>query len=246
LSLAEPTGESWPLYGRRLAPAYPFIEAEVRYAVKHEYALTAVDAIARRMRLSFLDAQATLDALPRVVDIMGEELGWSLDRKTKEIERAGAYLLSMGLQPGTTLPEAQPSSLIERVSGALSTGLGLRTPTKVSPSSSKPASFSRAQFEGGELEILKSAFARVAKVDRLPLTEVVSLVHELPGYKSITAKEAEYVLTETGLSNRPDVEFDEFVEICAGLKEVAIAPAPRSSPKSERRRIPVERTGGGV
>jgi len=58
------------LYGVRLSPLYPFIEAEVRYAVRHEYAQTPVDVISRRLRLSFLNAQAALDSLPRIIEIM--------------------------------------------------------------------------------------------------------------------------------------------------------------------------------
>lgn len=36
---------------KRLAMGYPFIEAEVVYAARHEYAFTAVDMIANRIRL---------------------------------------------------------------------------------------------------------------------------------------------------------------------------------------------------
>ena len=50
------------------------IDAEVRYAARHEYAQSAIDVIARRTRLSFLNAQAALEALPTVVDILGEEV----------------------------------------------------------------------------------------------------------------------------------------------------------------------------
>lgn len=56
----------------------------MRYAVRHEYAQTAVDVIARRTRLSFLNAQAALEALPRVIDIMAGELKW--DSRRKEVE----------------------------------------------------------------------------------------------------------------------------------------------------------------
>jgi glycerol-3-phosphate dehydrogenase len=41
-SLASLAGPGkWPV-GRRLVPGYPYIEAEVRYAVKYEYAMTAI------------------------------------------------------------------------------------------------------------------------------------------------------------------------------------------------------------
>ena len=47
--MAEETGLRWPLYGKRIDPVYPYIEAEVRYATRREYAHTAVDVIARRV-----------------------------------------------------------------------------------------------------------------------------------------------------------------------------------------------------
>lgn len=59
----------------------PYVEAEVFYATRHEYACTAVDILARRTRLAFVDAQAALAALPRVIEIMSKELGWSRARQ---------------------------------------------------------------------------------------------------------------------------------------------------------------------
>ena len=54
-------------YGKRLAHNLPYIEAEVLYATRHEFATTAVDVIARRLRLAFLDSKAAHAALPRTV-----------------------------------------------------------------------------------------------------------------------------------------------------------------------------------
>lgn len=51
-----------------------------RYGVR-EYACTAVDMIARRLRLSFLNSQAAMEALPGIIDIMAEELNWSNTEK---------------------------------------------------------------------------------------------------------------------------------------------------------------------
>jgi glycerol-3-phosphate dehydrogenase len=51
---------------RRLAQDYPYIEAEVRWAQRHEMALTAEDVLARRTRLAFLDEAATQGARSRV------------------------------------------------------------------------------------------------------------------------------------------------------------------------------------
>lgn len=97
-SMEDTTGRSWPLHGVRLSPLYPYIEAEARYAVRCEYALTAVDFIARRTRLSFLNVQVTLECLPRVIEIMGEELGWDRKKQESEFDNAVQFLRSMGLQ----------------------------------------------------------------------------------------------------------------------------------------------------
>ncbi|TVY32165.1 Glycerol-3-phosphate dehydrogenase, mitochondrial [Lachnellula subtilissima] len=99
-ALSSPTEQRYPVRGERISPLYPFIDGEVRYAVRHEYAQTAVDVIARRTRLAFLNAQAALEALPKVIDIMAGELKW--DSKRKEVEwkdytTAVAFLESMGL-----------------------------------------------------------------------------------------------------------------------------------------------------
>ncbi len=114
-SMAEETGEStpirahgqgadhvcaglnWPIHGKRLSPLYPYIEAEARYACRCEFALKATDFIARRTRISFLNVQATLDVLPRVIDLMAEELGWDKLRKENEFNEALEFLKSMGL-----------------------------------------------------------------------------------------------------------------------------------------------------
>jgi glycerol-3-phosphate dehydrogenase len=83
-ALSVPTEKRFPVRGERISPLYPFIDGEVRYAVRHEYAQTAADVLARRTRLAFLNAQAALEALPKVIDIMAGELKW--DKQRKEVE----------------------------------------------------------------------------------------------------------------------------------------------------------------
>ncbi|KAJ5684814.1 Glycerol-3-phosphate dehydrogenase [Penicillium maclennaniae] len=96
-ALSAPTNARFPVRGCRISPMYPFVDGEVRYAVRHEYAQTAVDVIARRTRLAFLNAEAALEALPSVIDLMGEELNWSSHRKDTEWKDSVKYLSSMGL-----------------------------------------------------------------------------------------------------------------------------------------------------
>ncbi|XP_028279982.1 glycerol-3-phosphate dehydrogenase, mitochondrial isoform X2 [Parambassis ranga] len=89
--MAQVTGQRWPIVGKRLVSEFPYIEAEVLYAIK-EYACTAIDVIARRTRLGFLNVQAADEALPRIVQIMGKELDWSQERRTAELEAAKKFL----------------------------------------------------------------------------------------------------------------------------------------------------------
>ncbi|GLB40496.1 putative FAD-dependent glycerol-3-phosphate dehydrogenase family protein [Lyophyllum shimeji] len=230
------------------------IEAEVRYAVTHEYALTAVDVLARRTRLSFLNIQAALEALPRVVDIMADELNWSLAERKKQIAQAVEFFESMGLprSAAPVLPRPMPRGFVERAwawvwSGVESYGYG---PAKDAGASH---GHSRARFEPGELAALTAAFdrrARSALVDGQP-EEVIDLeklgqaVREVPGYEGVSSKDFEYVLEEAGMKKARELDFDEFIEICGNLKEVVLAPATTSA-RRERLRIPVEKSGGGV
>jgi glycerol-3-phosphate dehydrogenase len=98
-ALSSPTQTRFPVRGQRISALYPFIDGEVRFAVRHEYAQTAVDVIARRTRLAFLNAQAALEALPTVIDLMGEELHWDKNRKEVEWKDSVQFLASMGLAP---------------------------------------------------------------------------------------------------------------------------------------------------
>jgi glycerol-3-phosphate dehydrogenase len=71
---------------------HPYIEAEVVYAVRHEWACKPEDVVCRRTRLAFLDKEAALAAVPRVAEIMGVELGWGPDRVRREAEECTAYI----------------------------------------------------------------------------------------------------------------------------------------------------------
>lgn len=101
--VAELTAENsdyWPRRGRRLIYPYPYLEAEVRFAARNEFACTATDIIARRTRLAFLDARAAYHSLPRVIEILGEELEWGRERKLKEYQDSCDFLQTMGLNLG--------------------------------------------------------------------------------------------------------------------------------------------------
>ena len=80
-----------PGAGNVLAPG--LTEGMVRFAARHEYALTVEDVLARRSRLLFLDAALALGLAPRVGEILLEETG--LPPQVEEFRALGQqYLLS--------------------------------------------------------------------------------------------------------------------------------------------------------
>src|SRR5690606_15492297 len=72
----------------RLVPGYPYLKAEVIYAVREEMACTLRDFLARRIRLEITDWKAAINAAPLVAALMGGELGWTARRQSDE---AAAY-----------------------------------------------------------------------------------------------------------------------------------------------------------
>ena len=75
-------------FSARLHADHPYLEAEVIHAVRHEFAERASDVLTRRLSLALLDNAAAIAALPRVVELMGDELGW--DQRRRDEERASA------------------------------------------------------------------------------------------------------------------------------------------------------------
>jgi glycerol-3-phosphate dehydrogenase len=84
-------------YSQRLAPHHPYLEAEVVYAVQDELANSVVDVLARRTRLAFLDIDAARSALPRVLQLQGSLLNWSVERCRDEEKKFLGYLADISL-----------------------------------------------------------------------------------------------------------------------------------------------------
>ncbi len=76
----------------RLVQKQPFLEAEVLFAVEQEYAVTAVDVVARRLGLAFMDATSARAAAPRVVDIMGKHMSWTNSKQKSELSKLYAFI----------------------------------------------------------------------------------------------------------------------------------------------------------
>jgi glycerol-3-phosphate dehydrogenase len=69
--------QSLPGADKELAPG--LTEAMVRFAVRHEYARSVEDVLARRSRLLFLDARLAASIAGRVAAVLAEELGDAFD-----------------------------------------------------------------------------------------------------------------------------------------------------------------------
>lgn len=127
---------------KRLAPGYSFIEAEVVYAARHEYALTATDMIANRIRLAFLNSDASYHALPRVINLMARELKWDTARKVLEYQHAAHFLTTMNRKGVNPMAFADPLQLA-------------RTETRLREV------FDTVPFEGDEIAQLREAFNKL-------------------------------------------------------------------------------------
>lgn len=82
-------------FGKRLIEPYPVLEAEVIYALRHEMATTVVDLIAQRTSLAYLDSHACIESLPKIVQLMGEQLGWSHARRESELKTSREFLIAL-------------------------------------------------------------------------------------------------------------------------------------------------------
>lgn len=71
-------------------PTHPSATHHRPTVCTQEYALKAVDVLARRTRLAFIDSKAALEAAPRVIEIMSGLLGWSWSRRKEEMREVGA------------------------------------------------------------------------------------------------------------------------------------------------------------
>ncbi len=77
---------------RRLVPEQPYLEAEVVYAARHEYARSTADVLWRRLRLAMLDEEDARRALGRVAELLADELGHDEARRAADVAEAEALL----------------------------------------------------------------------------------------------------------------------------------------------------------
>jgi glycerol-3-phosphate dehydrogenase len=85
-----------PALAEKFHPELPYIAAEVVWAVRSEMARTVEDVLARRTRALFLGARASIEAAPRVAELMARELkrdgGWQKQTVKEFTQVAQGYL----------------------------------------------------------------------------------------------------------------------------------------------------------
>ncbi|HEX7859309.1 MAG TPA: glycerol-3-phosphate dehydrogenase/oxidase [Verrucomicrobiae bacterium] len=87
-----------PHLAAKLHDRLPNLTAEVIWAARHEMARTVEDILARRTRALLLDARASIEAAPRVAELLSTELhrdaDWIREQLRAYSELARAYLLT--------------------------------------------------------------------------------------------------------------------------------------------------------
>lgn len=93
-----------PSLGEPLVPGLPYLRAEAAYAVRYEMARTLDDVLSRRTRALLLARDATSAAASSVADLVGDELGWDVATKRRQVDSFRALAARTRTEPG--LPES--------------------------------------------------------------------------------------------------------------------------------------------
>ncbi|CAH7676450.1 glycerol-3-phosphate dehydrogenase [Phakopsora pachyrhizi] len=238
-SLTQPTGNRWPVHGRRLDQSYPYLEEEVRYSVRNEYAVTPIDVIARRTRLAFLNSQAALEVLPKVIDIMSDELGWTSTDKETKFNESRDFLLSMGL------PKSKTKLSLQDVRRGL-----LRKQTQ-----EEGQLFSRAMFSPKELIQLRKEFNELdISGEGKILSKDIEKALEHLNFSSVDEETVSSIVSGVKVNDSGSIDFSDFLDIAVAAKEVSLSKklqtilknGSNGGPADGDEKIQTKRNGGEV
>ncbi len=91
-----------PSLGEKIHPAFDYVKAEIEWAIQEEMCITIEDFLARRSRMLFLDAAASIEIAPVVAklmaDIMHQDQKWIKQQVDDYILIANNYLPSSNAQ----------------------------------------------------------------------------------------------------------------------------------------------------
>ncbi|XP_044751372.1 glycerol-3-phosphate dehydrogenase, mitochondrial isoform X3 [Coccinella septempunctata] len=253
--LASLTGQRWPIIGKKLHPEFPYIDAEIRYGVR-EYALTAIDMIARRLRLAFLNVQAAQEALPQIINIMAEELNWSEEEKQKQSQAATDFLSNeMGQNVNRASRDKIPINLSKE-----EIQLYIKRFQIIDKDHKGYVSINDIRRS------LKSLGIKLTEDEIHSLLTDIQLMHngqlELADYlqqsgeENVTGEQLHEILKEIDTNMNGQVELDEYLQMMSAIKSghVTYSRFARMAELEEaeherqklKKKISVERSGGGL
>ncbi len=102
LALAAESNPTHPELAQPIVPGLPDLLAEVVLAARNEQARSVGDVLLRRTRLGLLAARelgGVGNPINRVADVLARELGWSEERRGREIERFAEEAYAEGIRP---------------------------------------------------------------------------------------------------------------------------------------------------
>jgi glycerol-3-phosphate dehydrogenase len=102
LALAAESNPAHPELAQPIVPGQPDLLAEVVLAARKEQARSVGDVLLRRTRLGLLAARelgGVGNPINRVADVLARELGWSSERRGREIERFAQEADAEGIMP---------------------------------------------------------------------------------------------------------------------------------------------------
>ncbi|KAE8750470.1 hypothetical protein FOCC_FOCC002764 [Frankliniella occidentalis] len=230
--LASLTGKRFPIIGKRIHPEFPYIDAEIRYGVR-EYACSAVDMIARRLRLAFLNNQAAQEALPTVIDIMAEELKWS-EKEKKVIYNTHVLTRQVQYEKAVQFLAEQMGQQVNRASRE-----------KMSINLSKD-----------EMQLYIKRFQMIDK-DHKGYVSINDIRRSMKSFgEEVSGEELHEILKEIDTNMNGQVELDEYLQMMSAIKSGAVAYSrfARMAEMQEAavekeglmKKVSVERSGGGV
>ncbi|KAL2728134.1 hypothetical protein V1477_017410 [Vespula maculifrons] len=253
--MASLTGKRWPIIGKKLHPEFPYIDAEIRYGVR-EYARTAIDMIARRLRLAFLNVQAAQEALPSIIDIMAEELHWSAEEKKKQQREASEFLANeMGQMVNRASRDKIPINLTKDEIQLYIKRFGIID-------KDNKGYVSINDIRRG----LKALGIALKEEEMHTLLNEIDLSYngqlelqdylQLFGDKEVPGEELHEILREIDTNMNGQVELDEYLQMMSAIKSghVAYSRFARMAEMEQeqhekemlKKQISVERSGGGL
>ena len=79
-----------------LHPGTGALAAELLFAVRHEFARTLTDVLARRILLAFEPGHG-LEVAEHAADLLGDRLGWDGDRRAAELAEYRTWLTRLAV-----------------------------------------------------------------------------------------------------------------------------------------------------